>query len=44
MKNNKIDKFNEYRELMNEKLIAAPNSKILKRIFSIDIMAIWMVH
>ncbi len=39
MKNNKIDKFNEYRELMNEKLISAPNNKILKRIFSVDTMA-----
>ena len=39
MKNNKIGKFNEYRELMNEKLIAAPNNKILKRIFSVDTMA-----
>jgi len=39
MKNNKIDKFNEYRELMNEKLISAPNNKILKRIFSVETMA-----
>ena len=39
MKNNKIDKFNEYRELMNEKLITAPNNKILKRIFSADNIA-----
>jgi len=36
MKTSKIDKFNKYRELMNEKLLAAPNNKIIKRIFSVD--------
>ncbi len=39
MENNKINKFNEYRELMNNKLLAAPNNKILKRIFSADTLA-----
>jgi AhpD family alkylhydroperoxidase len=39
MKNSKIDRFNAYRELMNEKLLAAPGNKIIKRIFSIDTLA-----
>ncbi len=39
MKNNKVDKFNEYRELMNLKILNAPDNKILKRIFSIDTLA-----
>ena len=33
-----VDDFNEYREKMNEKLLAAPNNKILQRIYSIDAM------
>lgn len=39
MKNNKINKFNEYRELMNAKILEAPDNKILKRIFSVDTLA-----
>ncbi|RLD87199.1 MAG: carboxymuconolactone decarboxylase family protein [Bacteroidetes bacterium] len=39
MESDKIDRFNEYRELMNERLLAAPNNKILKRIFSVDTLA-----
>lgn len=39
MKNNKIDTFNAYRERMNEKILEAPNNKILKRIFSVDTLA-----
>jgi AhpD family alkylhydroperoxidase len=34
-----VDDFNEYREKMNEKLLAAPNNKILQRIYSIDAIA-----
>ncbi len=32
----KVDDFNHYRSLMNEKMLAAPNNKILKRIISVD--------
>ena len=39
MKNNKVSQFNEFRERMNEKILQAPDNKILKRIFSIDTMA-----
>lgn len=39
MENNKIDKFNEYRERMNKKILEAPNNKVLKRIFSVDTLA-----
>ncbi|PLW95608.1 MAG: carboxymuconolactone decarboxylase family protein [Marinilabiliales bacterium] len=39
MKNNKVSTFNEYRELMNEKILAAPDNKIIKRIFSVDTLA-----
>jgi AhpD family alkylhydroperoxidase len=33
---NKVDQFNAYRAMMNERLMAAPNNKILKRIYSLD--------
>lgn len=39
MKNNKVDTFNAYRERMNEKILEAPDNKILKRIFSVDTLA-----
>ncbi|HMM10485.1 MAG TPA: carboxymuconolactone decarboxylase family protein [Bacteroidales bacterium] len=33
---NKIEEFNAYRAKMNERLMAAPNNKIMKRIYSLD--------
>ncbi len=33
---NKPEAFNSYRERMNNKMMAAPNNKIMKRIFSLD--------
>lgn len=36
MKNNKVTEFNAYRQKMNEKLLAAPNNKVIKRIFNVD--------
>lgn len=36
MKKNAIEEFNSYRQKMNEKLLAAPNNKIIKRIFNVD--------
>lgn len=39
MKNNKVDQFNQYREQMNDKILQAPDNKILKRIFGIDTLA-----
>jgi AhpD family alkylhydroperoxidase len=33
---NKLEAFNSYREHMNQKMMAAPNNKIMKRIFSLD--------
>lgn len=33
---NKVEQFNAYRSLMNERLMAAPNNKIMKRIYSLD--------
>ena len=36
MEENKVKAFVEYREMMNEKLLAAPNNKLIKRIFNID--------
>ncbi len=33
---NKIEQFNAYRAKMNEKILQAPNNKILKRIYSLD--------
>lgn len=35
MSNNKVDKFNSYREQMNEKLLS-DNNKLIKRIFNLD--------
>lgn len=36
MKAKAVEQFDEYRALMNEKLLAAPNNKIIKRIFNLD--------
>ncbi len=33
---NKVEQFNAYRSIMNERLMAAPNNKIMKRIYSLD--------
>lgn len=31
-----VEEFNAYRAKMNEKLLAAPNNKVIKRIFNVD--------
>jgi AhpD family alkylhydroperoxidase len=36
MKKNTVEEFNSYRQKMNEKLLAAPNNKLIKRIFNVD--------
>lgn len=36
MKANSVEAFNAYRQKMNEKLLAAPNNKVIKRIFNVD--------
>jgi AhpD family alkylhydroperoxidase len=36
MKATSVKDFDAYREAMNEKLLAAPNNKIIKRIFNVD--------
>ncbi len=36
MKAESIEAFNAYRLKMNEKLLAAPNNKVIKRIFNVD--------
>lgn len=36
MKTNSVETFNAYRRKMNEKLLAAPNNKVIKRIFNVD--------
>ena len=36
MKAVSVKDFDAYREAMNEKLLAAPNNKIIKRIFNVD--------
>lgn len=36
MKKEKLINFNAYRERMNEKILSAPNNKIMKRIYNID--------
>ena len=36
MKANSVEAFNAYRLKMNEKLLAAPNNKVIKRIFNVD--------
>ena len=33
---NALEEFNAYRERMNQKMMDAPNNKIMKRIFSLD--------
>lgn len=35
----KLDDFNEYREKMNQRILSAPNNKIIKRIFSVDTLS-----
>lgn len=39
MSSNLVNNFNEYRRQMNDKLMEAPNNKVLKRIFSVDTLA-----
>ena len=36
MKKDTVEAFNSYRQKMNEKLLAAPNNKVIKRIFNVD--------
>ncbi len=36
MKAGSVKAFNDYRQKMNEKLLAAPNNKVIKRIFNVD--------
>lgn len=36
MKKEKLVNFNAYRERMNEKILSAPNNKIMKRIYNLD--------
>lgn len=36
MKTKKTQEFDNYRAMMNEKLMEAPNNKIIKRIFNLD--------
>ncbi len=35
----KTDEFKQFREQMNKKMMAAPNNKIMKRIYSLDTLA-----
>lgn len=35
----KLDQFNAYRSKMNDRLLSAPNNKILKRIYSVDALS-----
>jgi len=32
----KVEAFNAYRKIMNDRMMAAPNNKIMKRIYSLD--------
>jgi len=32
----KLDAFNEYRQLMNDRILSADNNKVIKRIFNVD--------
>jgi AhpD family alkylhydroperoxidase len=36
MSDNIVSHFNAYREKMNERILAAPNNKVIKRIFNVD--------
>lgn len=36
MKKSIVKEFNEYRSKMNEMILAAPNNKVIKRIFNVD--------
>lgn len=36
MKAKLVKEFNDYRQMMNDRLMAAPNNKIIKRIFNTD--------
>ncbi|MCF6171920.1 MAG: carboxymuconolactone decarboxylase family protein [Bacteroidales bacterium] len=36
MKSETVKAFNAYRSKMNEKLLGAPNNKVIKRIFNVD--------
>ena len=39
MKANSVASFNAYRARMNEKILTAPNNKVIKRIFNVDMNA-----
>ncbi|MCE1168427.1 MAG: carboxymuconolactone decarboxylase family protein [Sphingobacteriia bacterium] len=34
-----VDQYNEYRTRMNEKILSAPNNKVIKRIYGVDTLA-----
>jgi AhpD family alkylhydroperoxidase len=36
MNTNKVEEFNNYRHKMNQKLLAASNNRLIKRIFNVD--------
>jgi len=36
MESKKLQEFNNYRERMNNKILTAPNNKIMKRIYNLD--------
>jgi AhpD family alkylhydroperoxidase len=36
MKKNIVEEFNSYRQKMNDKILTAPNNKVIKRIFNVD--------
>lgn len=36
MSSESVKTFNAYRQKMNEKILAAPNNKVIKRIFNVD--------
>jgi AhpD family alkylhydroperoxidase len=36
MKEGVVSDFNNYRQKMNERILAAPNNKVIKRIFNVD--------
>jgi AhpD family alkylhydroperoxidase len=36
MKKGLVSEFNEFRQKMNDRILAAPNNKVIKRIFNVD--------
>jgi len=36
MKEGVVTNFNDYRQKMNDRILAAPNNKVMKRIFNVD--------